>query len=154
MQTNKNLHSAVVAFFTCWLIISCTTENVNAQSRDSLLRTYNNETIHTFDRFFVKGSSKLKFGELKNEFTSPITKDLYKKAKCQRILGGIVTVTAVAALVTSAILKKNDNKGALPLTLVGIGFNIAAFRFRKHSTELIDRAIWQRNKEVLFGNNP
>ncbi len=121
---------------------------------DSLIRVYNNETIHSYDQSFIKGSNQLKFGDLKKEFKSDITKDLYKKAKGQRILGSVVTVTAISAIIAGAILKKNDKNGSLPLTLGGIGLNIWGFHLRKHSTQLVDRAIWQRNKEVLFGATP
>jgi hypothetical protein len=60
-------------------------------------------------------------------------------------------VTAVGSLVTGAIIKKNNNGAAIALSIVGIGLNLSSFSFRKKSTEIIDRAIWHRNKEVLFG---
>ena len=122
----------------------------NAQTKDSLLRVYNNETIHSFGKVYVKGSKQLKFGDLKPEFNGSITKDLYKKSKGNLILGRLLTVTAVAALVTSAIVKKDHNGAAIALSVAGIGLNLSSFHFRKNSKELIDRAIWQRNKEILF----
>ena len=67
------------------------------------------------------------------------------------MLGRLFTVTAVAALVGGAIVKKNNNGAAIALNITAIGLNLGSFHFRKKSTELIDRAIWQRNKEVLFG---
>ena len=57
----------------------------------------------------------------------------------------------MAALVSSAIVKKNNNGAAIALSVAGIGLNLSSFHFRKNSKELIDRAIWQRNKEILFG---
>ncbi len=136
----------VSLLFTCFFMFKA-----HAQNRDSLVRVYNNETIHSFGRFYVKGSKQLKFGELKSEFGSTITKDLYKKSKGNLMLGRLFTVTAVAALVGGAIVKKNNNGAAIALNIAGIGLNLSSFHFRKKSTELIDRAIWQRNKEVLFG---
>ena len=61
------------------------------------------------------------------------------------------TVTSIAALVTGAILKKNDTKGAWIFPVVGLGLNLGSLHFKKQSTELVDRAIWHRNKEILFG---
>ena len=150
----KNLNKSLITLFFYLLITSCFTINLQAQSMDSLTRVYNNETIHSYDQSFIKGSNQLKFGDLKKEFKSDITRDLYKKAKGQRILGGVVTVTAISAIIAGAILKKNDKNGSLPLTLSGVGLNIWGFHLRKHSTQLVDRAIWQRNKEVLFGATP
>lgn len=147
MKRTKTL----LRFFICLVLANCITILAHAQNKDSLARVYNNETIQTYGRFFIKGSKRLTFGELKNEFSSGITKDLYKKAKGQRALGGLCTVTAVAALVTGAVLKKQDKNGALPFTILGVALNLGGFNFRNHSTQLLDRAIWQRNKEVLFG---
>ena len=148
---NKYLAKSVLPVIIVLLLTCCITSNGYAQTRDSLLRVYNNETIHSFGKFYVKGSKQLKFGDLKPEFSSGITKDLYKKSKGNLMLGRLFTVTAVGALVTSAIIKKDNKGAALALSIAGIGLNLSSFSFRKKSTELIDRAIWQRNKEILFG---
>ena len=116
-----------------------------------MLRVYNNKTIHSFGKVYVKGSKQLKFGDLKPEFTGGITKDLYKKSKGNLILGRLLTVTAEAALVTSAVIKKDHNGATTVLSIAGIGLNLSSFHFKKNSKELIDQAIWQRNKEILFG---
>lgn len=141
-------------FFICLVFANCITIVAHAQNNDSMARMYNNQTIQTSGRFFIKGGKRLTFGELKNEFNSGITKDLYKKAKGQRILGGLSTVTAIAALITGAVFKQQDKNGALPLTIIGVALNLGGFHFRNHSKQLLDRAIWQRNKEVLFGVIP
>ena len=137
---------------TIVLLLTCCTTTIGfAQTRDSLLRVYNNETIHSFGKVYVKGSKQLKFGDLKPEFTAGITKDLYKKSKGNLIVGRLLTVTAVAALVAGAVIKKDNKNGSIALTIIGIGLNLSSFSFRKKSKELIDQAIWQRNKEILFG---
>ncbi len=137
-------------FTIFFLLICCKTATSYAQTKDSLLRVYNNETIHSYGKFYIKGSKQFKFGDLKPEFKTGITRDLFKKSKGNLILGRFFTVTAVSALVTSAIIKKDHKGAAIALSIVGIGLNLSSFRFRKKSTELIDRAIWQRNKEILF----
>ena len=138
-------------FVIVLLLLGCINPHAYGQTKDSLLRIYNNETIHSFGRFYVKGSKQLKFGDLKPEFTSSITKDMYKKSKGNLILSRLFTVTSLAALVTGAIIKKDNKGSALALTITGIGLNLGSLHFRKQSTEIIDRAIWQRNKEILFG---
>ena len=148
---NKYLLKSALPVTIFLLLTCCISFNGHAQTKDSLLRVYNNETIHSFGKYFVKGSRQLKFGDLKPELNAGITKDLYKKSKGNLILGRLLTVTAVAALVSSAIVKKNNNGAAIALSVAGIGLNLSSFHFRKNSKELIDRAIWQKNKEILFG---
>ena len=148
---NKFLLKSALTF-TIFLLLTCSISfNGNAQTKDSLLRVYNNETIHSFGKVYVKGSKQLTFGDLKPEFNAGITKDLYKKSRGSLILGRLLTVTAVGALITSAIVKKDNNGAAIALSIAGIGLNLSSFHFRKKSKELIDRAIWQKNKEILFG---
>ena len=117
-----------------------------------MLRVYNNETIHSFGKFYVKGSKQLTFGDLKPEFNGSITKDLYKKSKGNLILGRLLKVSAVAALVTSAVIKKDHNGAAVALSIAGIGLNLGSFHFRKISEELLDRFIGQIKKFYLLFN--
>lgn len=145
-QSKLTLTITLILFFTCFSL-----SYSYSQTKDSLLRVYNNETIRTFGKFYIKGSEQLKFGDLKSQFTSGLTKDLYKKSKGNLVLSRIFTFTSVAALVTSAIIKKNNNGGAAVLSIAGIGLNLGSLHFRKQSREIIETAIWQRNKEILFG---
>ena len=149
----KAHYPKLIATATVLLLLLCLSKTY-AQSRDSLLRVYNNETIHSFGRFYIKGSKQLNFHNLKPEFTAGITKDLYKKSKENLILGRLISVAAVASLVSGAFIKK-DNKGAgIALSIAGIGLNLFSLKFRKKSKELIDQAIWYKNKEILFGAQP
>lgn len=136
----------VITLFSCSTVL-----NTHAQTRDSLLNVYNTQTIHSFGKSYIKGGKSLSFADLKPEFNGGIAKDLYKKSKGNLILSRVFTVTSIAALVTGAILKKNDTNGAWIFPVVGLGLNLGSLHFKKQSTELIDRAIWHRNKEILFG---
>ena len=137
---------------TVFILFSCfVSYNTQAQTRDSLLRVYNTQTIHSFGKSYVMGGKSLSFGDLKPQFKTGIAKDLYKKSKGNLILSRVFTVTSLAALVTGAVLKKNDTKGAWAFPIIGLGLNLGSLHFRKQSTELVDRAIWHRNKEILFG---
>lgn len=133
------------------IMLLCFTLNCCSQSRDSLLSVYNSQTIHTFGKVYVKGSKQLSFWKLKPEFSSSVTTDLYEKSKGHLILSRFLTVTSLAALVTGAIIRKNNKGAALGLSLGGIALNLGSIHFRKQSTELLERALWIRNKEVLFG---
>lgn len=140
--------SFLVAFA---IMLCCVTQSTYSQSRDSLLNIYNTKTIHTFGNYYIKGDKRLTFWKLKPEFQSGITKVLYKKSKGDLILSRFLTVTSVAALVTAAAVRKNDKKGAWVFSISGIALNLGSYHFRKRSNELLERALWQRNKEVLFG---
>ena len=146
----KALFLKLIATATFLLLVGCMSQ-AYAQTKDSLLRVYNNETIHPFGRYYIKGSKQLNFRNLKPDFTSDITKNFYKKSKENLNLGRLISVAAIAALVSGAFIKK-ENKGAgVALSIAGIGLNLYSFSFRKRSKELIDQAIWYRNKEILFG---
>ncbi|HEV8080217.1 MAG TPA: hypothetical protein VGP43_05870 [Chitinophagaceae bacterium] len=147
----KHLCKFTLPFVIVILLTCCTVFNAHAQSRDSLLKVYNTQTIHSFGKSYVKGGKSLSFADLKPEFNGGIAKDLYKKSKGNLILSRMFTVTSVAALVTGAILNINDTKGAWVFPIVGLGLNLGSLHFKKQSTELVDRAIWYRNKEILFG---
>lgn len=123
----------------------------HAQSKDLLLNVYNTQTIHTFGKSYVKGSKSLSFADLKPELTSGVAQVLYKKSKGLLLLARMVTVTSIAALITGAVLKKNDISGAWIFPIIGLGLNLGSLHFRKQSRELVDRAIWHNNKEILFG---
>ena len=133
------------------IMLVCFTQDVYSQAKDSLLNVYNTQTIHTFGKYYIKGDKRLSFVDLKPEFQSGITKSLYKKSKGDLILGKFFTVTSVTALVTSALIRKNNKTGAWVLSIAGIGLNLSSLHFRKQSREILERALWQRNKEVLFG---
>lgn len=148
---NKPLFKLAFSGMLSTLLTCCAVLNTHAQTRDSLLKVYNTQTIHSFGKSYVKGGKSLSFADLKPEFKGGITKDLYKKSKENLILSRVFTVTSIAALVTGAILKKNDTNGAWIFPVVGLGLNLGSLHFKKQSTELVDRAIWHRNKEILFG---
>ncbi|MEO6358508.1 MAG: hypothetical protein ABIU77_27305 [Ferruginibacter sp.] len=121
-----------------------------SQRMDSLLNVYNTQTIRTSGNSFVKGSQAYSFRDLKNEFTSPFTMQLYKTARKDKRIGGLLTVGAIAGLVGSIIIRKNNTGLAGALSGVAVALNFGAIRFNKRSSEVLDQAIWQRNKEILF----
>jgi hypothetical protein len=92
---------AVFIFLLC-----CTTKNACSQTRDELLKVCDSATIHSIGKFYIKGSSKLKFADLQNELTTPEPMSRYMRAKTDRVLGGIFTVSSIGALVTGILVRK------------------------------------------------
>lgn len=146
------IFSKLFSFIVMVIILLCVTQHAYSQSRDSLLNVYNTKTIHTFGNYFIKGDKQLSFWNLKSEFQSGITKTLYKKSKGDLILSRFLTVTSIAALVSAAVVRKNNKAAAWAFSIGGIALNLGSLHFRKQSSELLERGLWQRNKEVLFGN--
>lgn len=146
------IFSKLFSFIVMVIILLCVTQHASSQSRDSLLNVYNTKTIHTFGNYFIKGDKQLSFWNLKSEFQSGITKTLYQKSKGDLILSRFLTVTSIAALVSAAVVRKNNKAAAWAFSIGGIALNLGSLHFRKQSSELLERGLWQRNKEVLFGN--
>jgi hypothetical protein len=133
------------------LLILCQFLKVNAQSNDSLLKVYNEKTIHSYGNSYIIGSKQLRFGQLKKEFTPGLAFDLYKKSRTNLRMTWLFSTVAVGSLV-AAIAMKKDNRGAsTAFSVLAIGLNLGAIHLRKKSSELVDQAIWHRNKEILFG---
>ena len=97
------------------------------------------------------GGQQLPFRKLKTEFGPGVTSDLYRQGRQDRGVARLLGVGAVVALVGSAVLRKNEQFGGIALLVAGVGLNLGSRRFSKKSTELVDRALWLRTKDVLFG---
>lgn len=146
----KKIMPADFLFPSIFLWLFCTNA-ANAQTNTDLLKIYDTATIHSIGKFYIKGSSRINFGNLKNEFTSPITMAYYKNAKADRIWGGLLTVTGATALVAGILVRKNSAVAANILSGAAIALNLGSLHFSRRSAELTDRAIWVRNREILFG---
>ena len=134
------------------LLLLCSASlNAQAQTKEEILKLYDSATIHTIGRFYIRGSSKIRFGQLKTEFTSPITSAYYRNAKADRFWGGFLAVSAASVLVTSILVRKNNTNFGNILSGAAIVLNLGSLHFTKRSAELTDRAIWVRNREILFG---
>ncbi|TDN38881.1 hypothetical protein E4631_21545 [Hymenobacter sp. UV11] len=124
----------------------------NEPLRDSLVRVYDTRTIYGYGDKYILGGRQLPFRQLKTQFSLGVTNDLYRQGRQDRVVSRLLGITSVAALVGGAVLSKNERAGSIALQVVGIGLNFGSLRFSKKSTELVDRALWLRNKDVLFGS--
>lgn len=120
------------------------------QLRDSLVRVYDTRTIYGYGDKYIMGGRQLPFRKLKTEFATGITNDLYQQGRHDRAVSRLLSITSVVALVGSAVLSKKEQAGSIALQVAGIGLNLGSLRFSKRSTELVDRALWLRNKDTLF----
>ncbi len=122
------------------------------QLRDFLVRVYATRTIYGYGDKYIMGGRQLPFRKLKTEFAAGLTSDLYQQGRHDRAVSRLLGVGAVAALVGSAVLRKNEQCGGIALLVAGVGLNLGSLRFSKKSTELVDRPLWLRNRDVLFGS--
>jgi hypothetical protein len=136
--------SAPMVFFVCMSLQS------SCQVRDSLLKAYNSQTIYRSGTRFIKGNNKFDYHDLRLEFTSPATVDLYNKSKRRLSVSRIFNVASLAVIVTS-VFTKTSTRGSVEFA-AGTGIlGLCGFYFQNQSSKYLDQAIWERNKEVLFG---
>jgi hypothetical protein len=77
----KPLLKSVLLLSLSLILICFLSYSTQAQTKDSLLRIYNTQTIQSFGKSYIKGGKSLSFADLKPEFTSGVARDLYKKSK-------------------------------------------------------------------------
>ncbi len=120
-----------------------------SQSRDSLLKIYNNETIYRFGNKYIKGSEKLTYNDLGSEFKSPSTQEMYNKSRRRLSVSRIFNVASLGVIIASVFTKTNV-KGSIEFA-VGTGIlGLGGIYYQSESSKYLERAIWERNKEVLF----
>lgn len=127
----------------------------DAQNADSIKHIYNNQTLYRYGSYFLKGSEKLTYRELEKEFSmSDIGLDAYRQSKKYRNTAMIFSFVSLASGITSLAIIANNNSGNRTTALIFLGgqfaFSIGARRYTNLSQQSLDRAIWQRNKDLLF----
>jgi hypothetical protein len=138
--------------FLVWLMV--TTINAFAQKSDSLKHIYNNQTIYRYGNSFMKGSDRIRFGELRNEFSmSPIGSESFRLAKKYKSTSAILRllsiVTGIATI--SFIASNNGNSNKIYIGLGSqIALGLAASHYQLLFNQQTDKALWQRNKDILF----
>jgi len=125
----------------------------NSQVIDSLRYKYNNQTIYRYGATFLKGNERLTFKELRKEFSmSDLGLASYTKAQHYRTTSTILRFASVLLGFTSiGVAANNGNKNTVIVLLGGefaLGFGAA--KYGMLSNQSLDRALWQRNKDLLF----
>ena len=138
-------------FSILFLLVTLTSSNLFAQSYDSLQKIYNSQTIYRYGNKYHKGNEKLTYADLKLEFSSPSTQGMYKKSKSRLNISRVFKVASLGAVVASIFIKTNVS-GSIQLA-IGTGLlTAAAVHYQTKSLKYLEKAIWERNNEVLFNN--
>ena len=139
------------------LFSSAMNANLHSQNTDSLKYKYTNQTLYRYGSSFMKGTERLTFPELRNEFTmSELGLASYEKAKKYRTTSIVLrTISLAASLSALVIVSRNNltnNRRNLAYGLFGgqLVFSIAGAKYGILSTQSLDKALWQRNKDLLF----
>ena len=137
-------------FFVCFVFVFAL--NTFSQAKDSLLRVYNNETIYRYGNVFRKGNERLSFSDLKQEFSfSDLGVADYQMAKKYRTLTLITNLAATGCFYAMGLSFINGKSKTGYILLGGsILLGVGVSRFRILSAKHLDRALWQRNKDLLF----
>src|SRR5258706_9652786 len=127
-------------FSLLFLLVSFCSSNSIAQSRDSLLKVYNTQTIYRYGNKYLKGNEKLTYADLKLEFSSPSTQGMYKKSKSRLNISRVFKVASLGAVVASIFIKTNVS-GAIQLA-IGTGLlTTAAVHYQTQSFKFLKKEI-------------
>lgn len=124
--------------------------NAFSQSKDSILRVYNNESIYRMGNKFMKGNERLTFQELDKEFTTPRTQELYHKSKRLLFVSRIFNVASLGLIITS-ILTRTNITGSIEFAAGTGALGLGGIYFQTESSKYSERAIWERNRDILSG---
>jgi hypothetical protein len=140
---------------TLCLLLMCLgiTVFTQAPSTDSLKKQYNNFTIYRYGTSFMKGGDPISFSEMSKEFSmSDIGLVAYQKAVRYKKTSTVLSIASIAlGIGTIATVSTGNNNNLATGLLVGqLAFSFGSMKFKTLSNQSLDRAIWQRNKDLLF----
>ena len=124
----------------------------NAQKIDSLKRLYMNQGIYRYGDVYMKGAERLSFRQLQSEFSfSPIGLDSYNLGKSYRASSTVFRLLSFACIMAAGSFAANNNKKATYGSLAGqVVLGVISMRYDTLSAQQTDKALWQRNKDLLF----
>ena len=132
------------------------TGSTKPQNNDSLKFIYNNQTIYHYGGgMFLRGSERLTFRELRNEFSmSEAGLASYTKARQYKTTGKILGyLSMITGFATIAVIANSGNRNTAYIFLGGqFILGAGAAKYNQLSSQNLDRALWQRNKDLLFPN--
>lgn len=130
--------------------------SIQAQRTDSLKYKYINESIYRYGNVMMKGTERISFQEMRNEFSMSETgMDAYLKAKKYKSTSMVFRIISMAAgivLIGVVANHPTNNQRSLIYGLFGgqLVFSMVSGRYNALSNQTLDKAIWQRNKDLLF----
>ena len=138
--------------FLIFLFCVAINQNSLSQKTDSLRYVYNNQTIYRYGSYFLKGSDRLSFRDLQAEFSmSDIGLVSYNKAKKYKTISNVLRYLSMFSVIGAAAYINSNNRNAV-YAFIGGQFILllGSSRYYTLSAQSLDRALWQRNKDVLF----
>jgi hypothetical protein len=136
-----------------FFIFSLCATKLFSQKSDSLVFKYNNQTLYRYGGYFLKGNERLTYKELSREFSiSDLGLAGYEKFRKLKTTATVFRVLSLAAGSTAvSIAAKGQNRELAYGLLAGQFVSMfVSSKYSAFSTQSLDRAIWQRNKDVLF----
>lgn len=123
-----------------------------AQNKDTLKKLYINETIYRYGKNFMKGTERLRFADLGREFNfSSVGITTYQQAKRNRNTSLVLKLLSTAAGVAAISFAARGNFNRTLFALGGqVALAIGGGVYQRQSDKLLDKALWQRNKDLLF----
>jgi hypothetical protein len=124
-----------------------------SQSADSLKYKYTNQSVFRYGGTLLKGNERVSFKDLSHEFSmSDIGLDLYYKSKRCRTTSTILRYASMlSGFIYMGVAVNNGNKNTAYLFLGSqMAFLFTSRNYAIMASENLDRALWQRNKDLLF----
>jgi len=124
-----------------------------SQKSDSLVFKYNNQTIYRYGGYFLKGNERLTYKDLSKEFSiSDLGLAGYEKSRKYKTTSTVFRFVSLAAGVMAvSVAAKGQNRDLAYGLLAGQFVTLfIGMRYSILSMQSANRAIWQRNKDVLF----
>jgi hypothetical protein len=137
------IYTAIIAVTLLFLTSQCFSQN-----RDSFLRTYNEQTIYRSGNKYTLGNDRLAYEDLGKEFTTPRTQELYRISKKRLGISRIFSLGSLAVIITSVFFKRNV-WGSIEFAAGSGILSLGALSYQTQSSKFVDRAIWERNRDVL-----
>lgn len=128
-------------------------QNANMVSADSLKARYNYKTIHFFKGYLSKGENgeRIPFSELKDQFNlSPEGAKEFAASQKSKKTALLTLGGAITCIVTAAILNKSNRDLSRGFIVGGLALDIISIPFTIKSGKRLQRAIWLRNRDVIF----
>jgi len=142
----KNYTAAlcIFSFFIC--------VNSFPQSRDSLLKVYNSQTIYRYGNKYIKGNEKLSYLDLSAQFNTPATREMYKKSKNKLVIGRAFNIASLAVIIVSVFTKTNVGGSIAFAAGTGV-LGLTGIYYQTESSKYLERALWERNRDLITGAN-
>ena len=139
-----------------YLFFALLVNRIHAQTIDSGKYKYTNHGIFRFGGTLLKGNEIVSFKDLSHEFSmSDIGLDLYYKSKRCRTTSTILRYASMlSGFIYLGIAANNGKKNTAYLFLGSqMVFLFTSRNYAIMASQNLDRALWQRNKDLLFPVN-